>query len=126
MRMNVITRWVWVPAASLLAAVALSASEAPAPAPADPVAEVALVQAIEQGRKVYAANKCQACHMIDGAGSKRAPLDGVGSKLSRDDIRKWILTPGEMNPKVKKPSYAKIGAEDLEALVDYLFSLKAR
>lgn len=83
----------------------------------------AMAQA-EKGKEVYAANKCQMCHMIDGVGSKRAPLDGVGSKLSKDDIRKWILTPAEMNPKVKKPNFAKIAAADLDALVDYLATLK--
>lgn len=83
----------------------------------------AMAQA-DKGKEVYAANKCQMCHMIDGVGSKRAPLDGVGSKLSKDDIRKWIVSPSEMNAKVKKPSFAKIAAADLDALVDYLATLK--
>jgi len=101
---------------------AREASPAAAPAMA---ADAGTVQATAAGEKVYAANKCQMCHMIDGVGNKRAPLDGVGSRLSKDDIRKWILTPAEMNPKVKKPSFTKIPDADLTALVDYLATLKA-
>lgn len=87
---------------------------------------IAAAQTVDHGKEVFTANKCQMCHMIDGVGSKRTPLDGVGSKLSKDDIRKWILTPAEMNPKVKKPNFAKIAEKDLTALVDYLFTLKKK
>jgi mono/diheme cytochrome c family protein len=109
-----------------LVALALAVSEArEAPlAPGPLTAAEAAAEDHAKGKEVYAANKCQMCHMIDGAGNKRAPLDGVGSRLSKDDIRKWILTPAEMNPKVKKPNFAKIAAADLTALVDYLASLK--
>jgi mono/diheme cytochrome c family protein len=89
-------------------------------------AEAGAGQAAERGKEVYTANKCQMCHMIDGVGSKRAPLDGVGSRLSKDEIRKWIVAPAEMDPKVKKPNFAKISADDLTALVDYLASLKKK
>jgi mono/diheme cytochrome c family protein len=105
-----------------VAAVAASAAAPEAPVPV--VEERATLQAADKGKEVYAANKCQMCHMIDGVGNKRAPLDGVGAKLSKDDLRKWILTPSEMNPKVKKPSYAKIAKDDLDALVEYLSTLK--
>ena len=35
-----------------------------------------------------------------------------------------IVTPAEMNPKVKKPNFSKIAEKDLVALVDYLATLK--
>lgn len=112
--------------AACLVTVALAGVDAREPVAAAPVAEAEAAQAADRGKEVYAANKCQMCHMIDGVGSKRAPLDGVGDKLSKDDIRKWILTPSEMNAKVKKPSFAKISADDLTALVDYLATLKKK
>jgi mono/diheme cytochrome c family protein len=105
-----------------LAMAAPEAREAPSAAPEPAMAAAA--QAADHGKEVYTANKCQMCHMIDGVGSKRVPLDGVGSKLTKEEIRKWIVAPAEMNPKVKKPNFAKIAEKDLAALVDYLATLK--
>jgi mono/diheme cytochrome c family protein len=86
---------------------------------------------IKKGQEVYAAQKCQMCHAIAGKGSKANPLDGVGAKLSAEDIRKWITHPTEMTAKTKstkKPpmpaKWASLPAADLDALVAYLASLK--
>ena len=85
---------------------------------------------IAKGQKVYAANKCSTCHSIEGKGNKKGPLDEVGSKLSADDIRAWMLHPDEMAAKAKstrKPvmkAYDKLPKDDLDALVAYLQSLK--
>lgn len=86
-------------------------------------------QDVEKGKAVYAANKCQSCHMIDGKGNKRFPLDGVGAKLSAEDISKWITAPKEMEaklaekPKIHMKAY-KLPEADLAALVSYMQSLK--
>ena len=56
---------------------------------------------VKKGREVYTAQKCQVCHTIAGKGSKANPLDGVGAKLSADDIRQWITHPTEMTAKAK-------------------------
>jgi mono/diheme cytochrome c family protein len=86
---------------------------------------------IKQGQQVYAAQKCQTCHSIAGKGAKANPLDGVGKKLSADDIKAWIVTPTEMTKKsgsTKKPPmpnrYSKLPAADIDAMVAYLASLK--
>ena len=42
---------------------------------------------VKKGQEVYAAQKCSVCHAIAGKGGKANPLDGVGAKLSADDIR---------------------------------------
>ena len=80
--------------------------------------------AIERGKEVYRAAKCHACHSIAGEGGKRSALDGVGSKLTPDDIRKWIVAPREMDPKVVKPSFDRLSSDDLAALVAYLVTLR--
>ena len=87
--------------------------------------------AIKKGEGVYTAQKCSTCHQIAGKGSKVSPLDGVGKKLSADDIKQWITHPTEMTAKAKstkKPpmpaKYGKLPAADLDALVAYLHSLK--
>ena len=86
---------------------------------------------IKRGQEVYAAQKCQMCHAIAGKGNKMNPLDGVGKKLSADDIKKWITHPAEMTAQTKstkKPpmpaKYGTLPAADLDALVAYMQSLK--
>jgi mono/diheme cytochrome c family protein len=85
----------------------------------------------KRGQEVYTAQKCQLCHAIGGKGGKTSPLDGVGAKLTADDIRQWITHPTEMTAKAKstkKPpmpnKYGTLPAADLDALVAYLASLK--
>jgi mono/diheme cytochrome c family protein len=85
---------------------------------------------IEHGIKVYAAQKCNVCHSIEGKGKKTGPLDGVGSKLSESEIRQWLVDAVEMTKKTnakRKPvmkNYAKLPKEDIDALVVYMQSLK--
>jgi len=85
----------------------------------------------KKGAQVYAAQKCSVCHSIAGKGGKSSALDGVGAKLSADDIRQWIVDPVAMTKKsnsTKKPpmpkKYDKLPAADLDALVAYMVSLK--
>lgn len=61
---------------------------------------------------------------IAGVGNARSPLDGVGSRLTAEGIRKWIVAPREMNPKVQKRPYDRLPPVDLDALTAYLLSLK--
>ena len=86
---------------------------------------------IKKGEQVYAAQKCSVCHSIAGKGKATSPLDGVGKKLSADEIRQWIVNPTEMTAKTKstkKPpmpaKYGKLPAGDIDALVAYMGSLK--
>ena len=109
----------------LIAAAVAAVGGVPQPAVAQ---DAALVK---KGQEVYAAQKCQTCHSIAGKGSKTNPLDGVGAKLSADEIRQWIVNPTEMAKKAnsdKKPpmpaKYSKLPAADLDALVAYMQSLK--
>lgn len=89
------------------------------------------LEQIEHGKKVYAAQKCQACHSIHGAGNKKGPLDDVGARLSKDEIESWIVSAPEMTAKTKaarKPVMRayKLGKDDLDALVAYMQSLKSK
>jgi mono/diheme cytochrome c family protein len=86
---------------------------------------------VKKGQEVYGAQKCSMCHSIAGAGGKTSALDGVGKKLSADEIRAWIVTPKEMEKKTnstKKPpmpaKYGSLPAADPDALVAYMASLK--
>jgi mono/diheme cytochrome c family protein len=105
-------------------AVVLSACLALVAAPA-PAQDAALA---EKGKAVYDAQRCALCHAIGGRGNAKGPLDGVGSKLSAADIRKWIVSPKEMkSPTNRKPemrAYPSLPAADLDALLAYMLSLK--
>ena len=83
------------------------------------------------GEKVYAAQKCATCHSIGTKGNKKGPLDDVGSKLTADELREWVVDAKGMTTKTKAPrkpemkSY-KLPKEDLDALVAYMMTLKKK
>ena len=89
---------------------------------------------MEKGKEILKSisPKCSMCHAIAGQGNPRNPLDGIGSKLSANEIKAWIRTPKEMAVKakseVKPPMSAytkeKLSDADLDSLVAYLLSLK--
>ena len=85
---------------------------------------------IEAGQKTFADQKCAVCHSLAGQGNKNGPLDGIGSKLSADEIRQWLTNAPEMAAKIKadrKPpmkDFSSLTKEELDGLVAYLSSLK--
>ena len=84
---------------------------------------------VQAGEKVFAAQKCSICHSVAGAGNKKGPLDEIGSKLSADEIRQWLVNAPAMAEKAKadrKPvmKVYTLPKDELDALVAYLQSLK--
>ena len=94
------------------------------------VASMASAQDLaSKGKEVYTAQKCNVCHSIAGTGNKKGALDGIGAKLSADDIRSWITDAPAMAAKAKaerKPPMksAVLAKDDLDALVAYIQTLK--
>lgn len=80
--------------------------------------------AVDHGKEVYATQKCAFCHSIGGSGGKKMSLDGVGSRLSADDIKKWIRTPRQMKSDTTMKSYPNLPERDLNDLTAYLLTLK--
>ncbi len=80
----------------------------------------------KKGEEVYAKQNCKLCHSIANVGNKKNPLDGVGAKLTEDQLKKWVRTPKEMNPKTLMAAYpaSKISDADLADLVAYMLTLK--
>lgn len=82
---------------------------------------------IEKGKAVYEAAKpaCKACH-----NEKKNPLDTYGATGDAENAKAWIRTPNEMFKKTGKkgmmPAYSakKMSDEELDALAQYLVSLK--
>lgn len=87
---------------------------------------------IERGMKVFADQKCSACHSIAGKGNQKGALDDIGSRLTTDEIRAWVVNPAEMTKKTKaerKPpmrAYPNLAKEDLDAIVAYVAGLKKK
>jgi mono/diheme cytochrome c family protein len=88
---------------------------------------------VQAGKRLYESKECAKCHLIAGKGSKISPLDGVASKRSAADIRKWLTATAEMEaaldhkPKVKmssKIALMKLTDVEVDALVAYLKTLK--
>ncbi len=79
---------------------------------------------VEHGKEVYATQKCALCHSIGGIGGKKMVLDGVGSKLKAEEIRKWIRTPKEMKPDTTMKPYPNLPDRDLNDLMAFLATLR--
>jgi len=79
---------------------------------------------VDHGKEVYAAQKCSMCHSVAGAGNKAHPLDGIGSKMNADELKKFITNPKETKPNISMRAYSNLPGKDLDDLVAYLESLK--
>ena len=114
----------WTLLVGLVAGSAIVAGAQSKPAPTD-------AERIERGRHVYERLKCATCHQIAKKGNSRFPLDGVASRLSADDLRRWITDTARMEdalprmPAVRMSATKyRLSAADLDGLVAYLGTLK--
>lgn len=133
--------WVRIVAATsgvlaILLALAFAWLQNPQPA-LSPATVVAVAQVatdgpsqVEAGRAVYLAQGCALCHAIAGTGNPRYPLDGVGDRLSTQDLRNWTLGLGAAQGALParavriKEDYRLLPGDELDALVGYLASLR--
>jgi mono/diheme cytochrome c family protein len=85
----------------------------------------------KKGAELFDTQQCGACHSVAGKGNKKYPLDGAGSRLSAAEIREWLVNPDAQQakkngsrPLLRMRSYRDLPAEDLDALVAYVQTLK--
>lgn len=85
---------------------------------------------IARGREVFARQDCSGCHSVAGKGSPRSPLDGVGSRRDREELRAWVVADesvqAELSPRAiaAKQDYAQLPDIEIDALLAYLGSLR--
>ena len=86
---------------------------------------------VEAGKQLFSTKQCTKCHQIEGRGNKANKLDGVASKVSADDMKKWLTSPKEMEAKLDHKPKVKMSSKkptltntDIDALVAYLQTLK--
>lgn len=88
-----------------------------------------------RGLEVFLTSECPDCHTIDGTsanGRKGPDLTHVASRETiasgtfrntRENLRSWVAEPQSRKPGVKMPD-VELGADDIDALVAYLESLR--
>lgn len=93
-------------------------------------ADAQAAPAPNRGAAVFTAQKCSMCHSLEGKGQAKGPLDGVGTKLTAEEIRLWIVDPVDMAKKTSAPRkpamrpYGSLPKADLDALVAFLVAKK--
>ncbi len=77
---------------------------------------------VEAGNQFYLAQGCDACHSIEGKGGSVGSLDGVGTKLSRQQLveRVKVQPAGSVMPALPPDT----SDAQIEHLVDFLLTLK--
>lgn len=85
----------------------------------------------DAGKQLFTSKGCTKCHQVAGRGNKTNVLDGVASKVSAADMRRWLTNPAEMEakldhkPKIKMSSKkAPLTNSEIDTLVAYLETLK--
>jgi mono/diheme cytochrome c family protein len=83
-----------------------------------------------RGRALFADQGCTRCHAAEGAGNPRSPLDGVGGRYTRAELRDWIIAAPSVRRQLSgsaaraKEGYAGLAPDDLDALTGYLSTLR--
>lgn len=80
---------------------------------------------VEEGWRVYQAERCSGCHSIAGVGSPRYPLDGTADRYGAQELRLWVVAPQQVDPGVRKRAYDHLSEDEVEALVAFLQMLRA-
>jgi ubiquinol-cytochrome c reductase cytochrome b subunit len=75
------------------------------------------------GAQIYEAQGCGNCHIINGAGAKVGPpLNGLSQRRDQAWVEKHFANPAALSPGSIMPP-AQFSPADMQAIVDYLFSL---
>ena len=76
----------------------------------------------ENGRKIFVANECQACHESNGVNDNPGPnLEQVGTKINRIWLTTYLRNPAALHPHTKMPDYEFSDQEILD-VSEYLLS----
>jgi mono/diheme cytochrome c family protein len=117
----------------LLAAVfALLRNLYPAQAPARPAQPSPVVRAarpqVEAGRAAFERMGCVVCHAAEGRGNPGLPLDGVGGRRSRDELRAAAFGQDRfadsLPSSVVRIKQGRAADSEAEAVLDYLQQLR--
>jgi len=91
-----------------------------------------------RGRELFESNvgNCFACHAVDGTKAQGAVgpnLTDVGQRATiaagtlennHENLKAWIRNPADFKPGASMPAHTRLSEEELDAIVQYLMSLK--
>lgn len=76
------------------------------------------------GRRLIEEHGCVACHDLAGFEKAYTPtLAGIGSKVNRGWLVRWLADPRSYRPKTRMPDF-KLNEEEVQLLADFLMSFK--
>ncbi len=79
---------------------------------------------LNRGRELIEELSCTGCHTLDGFKKSFVPaLDGIGQKVSRGWLVRWLKDPQAFRPKTKMPNFL-LSDEEVDILADFLMSFK--
>ena len=68
---------------------------------------------------------CKGCHSLDGMGGTFGPvLDGVGNRLTWEQLKQKLVYPKKSKPTSVMPDYRHLSTSELQLLTDYLAHLR--
>jgi hypothetical protein len=74
---------------------------------------------------LYHRLSCCGCHILKGQGGKEGPnLDGVASRLLRQELEVQLTTPRHRQSSSRMPSFAFMRPNELQNIMDFLQTLK--
>jgi mono/diheme cytochrome c family protein len=79
---------------------------------------------LNRGRELITEYSCVSCHKIEGFDKAFTPgLDGIGSKVNRSWLVRWLKDPKQFRPETKMPDFL-LSDEQVNVLADLLMSFK--
>lgn len=99
-----------------------------------PAATTAADPLVAKGKALFVETnpRCTMCHTVEGKGNPASVLDGVGLRLDRAEIVKWLRDPkaqAQRLGKTRKPAmvpYPEFEDAEIEALAAFVASLPKR
>ncbi len=80
---------------------------------------------LNEGRKLIEESNCAGCHKLQGYEKQWVPpLDGIGSKVNRSWLVRWLKDPKQYFPETKMPNFL-LSDEEVNDLADFLMTFTA-
>ncbi len=77
-----------------------------------------------QGERLFN-QKCIMCHIVNGKGGAIGPeLTRTGAQMGAASIHSKIVAPKKTNPSTTMPSFNTLPKHEINAIVNYVSSLK--
>ena len=78
-----------------------------------------------EARNLFNALGCKGCHQFEGEGGSLAPpLDEIGSRMTRHQIKEKLIAHTETRKNGFMPSFSTTSDKELDLLSDFLYNHK--